>query len=231
MAAPINGRSNDWPVWIMLDLVHFGYVTGLLDCCPYGQSDIVPDEIWEACNRIFNACKGLDHAAAYQKAKELGFVPDIPDVQPADDRIYGSINGCPVWIMINIGGGVDCGPYRGEWYDHGSPPDEIWTACYRINNACEGLGPEAALWKAKELGFVPDQNIPDFRPMTPDDRMYGSIEMFKEGDSVRVVAGPFTSFSGVVEEVDEARSRLEVGVWIFGKVTSVVLEFGQVEKT
>ena len=159
MAAPINGRINDWPVWIMIDWLMVGYTTGLLDCSPYGQSDIVPDEIWEACNRIFNACQGLDQEAAYQKAKELGFVPDIPDFQPADDRIFGSINGCPVWIMINIGGGVDCGPYRGdhcEWYDHGSPPDEIWTACYRIGDACEGLGPDAVLQKAKELGFVPD---------------------------------------------------------------------------
>jgi hypothetical protein len=55
MAAPINGRINGWPVWIMIDLVTFGYTTGLLDCCPYGQSDVVPNEIWEACNRIFNA--------------------------------------------------------------------------------------------------------------------------------------------------------------------------------
>ena len=155
MAAPINGRINDWPVWIMIDLVHFGYGTGLLDCCPYGQSDVVPNEIWEACNRIFNACEGLGHAAAYQKAKELGFVPDIPDFQPADDHIYGSINAWPV--SIRIGRGMVCWPYRGdEWYDHRYPPDEIWTACYRIGNACEGLDREAVLQKAKEFGFVPD---------------------------------------------------------------------------
>jgi hypothetical protein len=76
MAAPINGRINGWPVWIMIDLVTFGYTTGLLDCCPYGQSDVVPNEIWEACNRIFNACEGLGPEAALRKAKELGFVPD-----------------------------------------------------------------------------------------------------------------------------------------------------------
>jgi hypothetical protein len=73
-----------------------------------------------------------------------------------DDRIYGSINGCPVWITIEVGGWVDCWPYKGEWYDHGSPPDEIWTACHRITDTCEGLGREAVLEKAKELGFVPD---------------------------------------------------------------------------
>ena len=54
--------------------------------------------------------------------------------------------------------------------------------------------------------------------------------VFEEGDLVRVVTGPFTSFSGVVEEVDEARSRLMVALSVFGRLTRVELEFGQVEK-
>lgn len=90
-------------------------------------------------------------------------------------------------------------------------------------------------------GFVGEGREPI--PLTDDEvnkilnRMEESVEapkpkfQFGKGEVVRITDGPFTNFSGKVEEVDMRRSTLKVMVSIFGRATPVELDFFQVEKT
>ena len=89
-------------------------------------------------------------------------------------------------------------------------------------------------------GFLGSAGSPVPVPKKEIDKIMGGIKEgslapktlinFDIGEQVRVCEGPFASFSGLVEEVDEAKSRLKVSVSIFGRPTPIDLEYNQVEK-
>ena len=93
----------------------------------------------------------------------------------------------------------------------------------------------------KVSGFLGAGNQPRAIPDAEAERIISQVQegverprpsiTFEIGESVRVADGPFTSFNGTVQEVDEDRARLKVAVLIFGRPTRVELEYTQVEKT
>jgi len=77
--------------------------------------------------------------------------------------------------------------------------------------------------------LLPDEVKRIVGRITKDDDMERSDTVFRTGDYVKIIDGPFNNFSGVIEEVNEDRLKIKVLVSIFGRKTPVEIDFAQAE--
>ena len=106
----------------------------------------------------------------------------------------------------------------------------------RLNDETESLVRNTA----KVTGFLGAGGRPQAIPDHEAERIMNQVQegvehpkltvLFMTGDRVRVTDGPFSTFEGTVEEIEEGKGRLKVSVSIFGRSTPVELEYAQVER-
>jgi transcriptional antiterminator NusG len=104
--------------------------------------------------------------------------------------------------------------------------DDTWHLVKNTNKVTGFIGGKAnrpTPISEKEVQKIMDQMVEGAEKPRPK-------VLFEVGELVRVKEGPFTDFNGTVEEVNYEKNKLRVSVTIFGRATSVEMEFGQVEK-
>jgi transcriptional antiterminator NusG len=152
-----------------------------------------------------------------EQAKQQGMEEEIADVQVPTEEVVRMRRGAkvaaarkffPGYVLVNM-----------------EMTDESW---HLVKNT------------PKVTGFLGGRGKPSPISGAEADRIMHQVKegverpkpmiTFEVGEQVRVSDGPFTSFNGMVEEVDEEKARLKVAVSIFGRATPVELEYSQVEK-
>lgn len=113
-----------------------------------------------------------------------------------------------------------------ETAEKGGPSDEAW---HLVKNTPRVTGFVGSGQSPTPLTEEEVQQIV-YRVNTAADRPKPKLS-FEKGEAVKIIDGPFTSFTGVVDDVNTDRSTLKVMVTIFGRATPVELDFLQVEKT
>ncbi len=113
------------------------------------------------------------------------------------------------------------------------PEDDSWKRyCSQIKRIQGVTGFLAATRSSKPVPLSKDEmnNILQRTGEIRAEKAFRPKQSFNEGESVKVVDGPFSGFTGVIEEINAEKNRIRVSVEIFGRPTPVEIEFNQVEK-
>lgn len=112
-------------------------------------------------------------------------------------------------------------------------PDNGWKkACSEIKKIQGVTGFVGTLGTMKPNPITPDEvrSILQKTGELKSGRQYKSKQVFTVGESVKIVGGPFDSFTGKIDEVNMEKGKLRVVVGIFGRATPVEVDFTQVEQ-
>ncbi|MDR2782267.1 MAG: transcription termination/antitermination protein NusG [Treponema sp.] len=112
-------------------------------------------------------------------------------------------------------------------------PDDNWKATCQKIRQIQGVTGFVGTPVAKKPQPLPSEEVRSILQKSGDikgERFIHVRQSFSEGEQVKIVDGPFESFTGVIEEIDSARNKLKVMVGIFGRNTPVEVDLLQVEK-
>ena len=171
---------------------------------------------------VLRAISGKEKKAKEYIESEMakrGWSEDVPQVLIPTEKVYAIRNGKKVIKERNY--------FPGYVMIEADLRDEIIPVIQNVSNVLDFLrnsqGKPCPMHQAeinRILGKMDNQQ----------EAIDGSIESYLVGESVKVIDGPFSSFSGVVEEVNDEKKKLKVTVKIFGRKTPLELAYNQVEK-
>lgn len=172
---------------------------------------------------VVKAVSGKEKKAKEYIESEMakrGWSEDVPQVLVPTEKIYAIRNGKKVVKERNF--------FPGYVLIEADLRDEIIPVIQNVSNVLDFLressGGKPIPMRQSEvnriLGKMDDQM----------DAIEGAGDSFIVGENVKVVDGPFSTFSGVVEEVNDEKKKLKVTVKIFGRKTPLELGYNQVEK-